>query len=501
MSRTPVCPMDSVFYGIGVGIKRVIGETQDWLFWFKDFECKLYCEQSTRAPVGAAVLAKCGDAAFLERFERELKRCGAELVAQSKKFVESTGWSDERLARELEEYGRLANETYTWGVLPNLLDYASDEVDNPLLAKLDAYLKTRTRDAKQTAVWMKDLTTPDEESFPNAEHKEFLELTIAIGKNKALVEAMRSRSSKEINALAHEPRFARENSLVNAHAAKWEWLSFLFMGPVKWTKHYFLHRLRDALRQHDADLKGELASLRALPDYVRRTRKQAFDAVRPDAEHAMLFEAARKMMFFKSWRKDMQVHSYYYLARAIREVGRRFSLPQELVYCMTLHEITTALRGESDAPEKKELEERKAECGLVVEKGVVRVVVGDELRRITAGIRKEEVRNEDVQKIKGTCACPGHAFGTVRVVNKAEEMSKMQRGDVLVSQMTNPEIVIAMKRAAAIVTDFGGLTCHAAIVSRELGVPCVVGTRVATKVLKDGDRVAVNATIGEVTKA
>ena len=78
MSRTPVCPMDSVFYGVGVGIKNIIGETQDWLFWYKNFECKLYCEQSTRAPAGAAVLAKCGDAAFLERFESELKRCGAE---------------------------------------------------------------------------------------------------------------------------------------------------------------------------------------------------------------------------------------------------------------------------------------------------------------------------------------------------------------------------------------------------------------------------------------
>jgi pyruvate,water dikinase len=67
--------------------------------------------------------------------------------------------------------------------------------------------------------------------------------------------------------------------------------------------------------------------------------------------------------------------------------------------------------------------------------------------------------------------------------------------------MTNPEIVIAMKKASAIVTDFGGLTCHAAIVSRELGIPCVVGTRVATKVLRDGDSVSVNATLGEVTKA
>ena len=86
-------------------------------------------------------------------------------------------------------------------------------------------------------------------------------------------------------------------------------------------------------------------------------------------------------------------------------------------------------------------------------------------------------------------------------MEQASDIPKMKQGDILVSPATNPNLVPAMKKAAAIVTDFGGLTCHAAIVSRELGIPCVVGTKIATKVLRDGDRVAVNATLGEVTKA
>ncbi len=81
-----------------------------------------------------------------------------------------------------------------------------------------------------------------------------------------------------------------------------------------------------------------------------------------------------------------------------------------------------------------------------------------------------------------------------------EDMAKLQQGDVLVSVATNPALLPAMKKASAIVTNMGGLTCHAAIVSRELGIPCVIGTKIATKWLKDGDKIEVDANTGIVRK-
>jgi len=80
----------------------------------------------------------------------------------------------------------------------------------------------------------------------------------------------------------------------------------------------------------------------------------------------------------------------------------------------------------------------------------------------------------------------------------ADDMSKFNKGDILVSPSTNPNVVPAMKKAAAIVTDAGGITCHAAIVSREMGIPCIVGTGNATEVLKDGQEITVHATHGNV---
>lgn len=99
--------------------------------------------------------------------------------------------------------------------------------------------------------------------------------------------------------------------------------------------------------------------------------------------------------------------------------------------------------------------------------------------------------------LTGVAASPGIAVGPVKIV-EASQIDKVKNGDVLVAEMTTPDFVPAMKRAAGIVTDRGGRTAHAAIVSRELGIPCVVGTGVATKTLSDGQEITVDGSGGEV---
>jgi pyruvate, water dikinase len=99
---------------------------------------------------------------------------------------------------------------------------------------------------------------------------------------------------------------------------------------------------------------------------------------------------------------------------------------------------------------------------------------------------------------RGLGAAPGAASGPVRVIRALDDADTLEAGEVLVTHMTAPDWVPLMRRAAAIVTDSGGMTCHAAIVSRELGIPCVVGTAAATKVLRDGQMVTVDATHGTV---
>jgi pyruvate,water dikinase len=110
---------------------------------------------------------------------------------------------------------------------------------------------------------------------------------------------------------------------------------------------------------------------------------------------------------------------------------------------------------------------------------------------------KEGIR-QTTELLQGLGASPGLASGPVKIVHGLEELNKIEQGDILVTKMTNPDMVPAMKKAAAIVTDEGGTTSHAAIVSREMGIPAIVGTGAATSVLKEGEIITVNADDGLV---
>ncbi|UCG95675.1 MAG: hypothetical protein JSV92_01335 [archaeon] len=100
--------------------------------------------------------------------------------------------------------------------------------------------------------------------------------------------------------------------------------------------------------------------------------------------------------------------------------------------------------------------------------------------------------------LRGIGAGKGTSKGKVRVILKPKDMEKMKRNEILVTEMTNPLFTPAIQKSAAIVTDVGGKLCHAAIVSRELGIPCVVNTEKATKILKDGMEVIVDGEEGVV---
>jgi len=132
---------------------------------------------------------------------------------------------------------------------------------------------------------------------------------------------------------------------------------------------------------------------------------------------------------------------------------------------------------------------------FAVEKGRIFIV---QARPVTAVGKKEEVKIEGEVLVRGLAVSPGIASGKVKIVHSLQEITKVEKGDILVTEMTSPDLVPTMSKCAAIITDAGGYTCHAAIISREMGIPCVVGTQTATKVLKDGQEVTVDAYQGIV---
>ncbi|MBI2310040.1 phosphoenolpyruvate synthase [Candidatus Collierbacteria bacterium] len=137
-----------------------------------------------------------------------------------------------------------------------------------------------------------------------------------------------------------------------------------------------------------------------------------------------------------------------------------------------------------------------------LEKGKIYIIQTRPITTLENKIYSEEsgkIVTKGLTKIlTGQPASPGLVSGPVRLIKSVKEIHNVKPGDILVMEMTSPDFVPAMRKAVAVVTDQGGQTSHAAIVSRELGVVCVVGTQIATKKLKNGSIVTVNGTNGEV---
>jgi pyruvate,water dikinase len=143
-----------------------------------------------------------------------------------------------------------------------------------------------------------------------------------------------------------------------------------------------------------------------------------------------------------------------------------------------------------DFPQDIEWAEDEGELYILQTRPVTALAVAD--------VEGEEAEETAPLLVSGSPASPGAAMGPVKIVLSSSEINRVEQGDVLVAEMTTPDFVPAMKRAVAIVTDRGGRTAHAAIISRELGIPCVVGAAGATTTLSDGQLVTVDGSQGKV---
>ncbi len=133
---------------------------------------------------------------------------------------------------------------------------------------------------------------------------------------------------------------------------------------------------------------------------------------------------------------------------------------------------------------------------FAIEGGEVYIVQSRPITTLGKKTQERELSGKVI--LQGQSASPGIGVGTVKIINSMADLPKIKKGDILVTEMTNPDMVVAMQKSSAIVTDEGGMTSHAAIVSREMGIPCIVGTETATKVLKDGMKITVDGSSGKV---
>lgn len=191
---------------------------------------------------------------------------------------------------------------------------------------------------------------------------------------------------------------------------------------------------------------------------------------------------------------------YVFRTTLLKHIAKKVGLTDRQIVMMGHDEIYNMLLKKQSSVD---FTERNKSYTLINLNGKWSVLFGEKSKKFnnvivkTLSSKNKNVQNFE-QKITGQVATSGCVFGRVKIINSAKDLKNVSFGDIIVSSMTTPEYISAIEKASGFITDEGGITCHAAIISREFNIPCVVGTKIATKVLKDGTNVMLDANSGEI---
>jgi phosphohistidine swiveling domain-containing protein len=270
------------------------------------------------------------------------------------------------------------------------------------------------------------------------------------------------------------------------------WLNYGYRGP-EMSLEYFEKMFEELMGRSIEDLTKELDYLLNYEKSIKRDKEVIYKDLGVDDSHRSFIDAIALLSFLKIYRKDTAFLTIFMTYKMLEKFND--SVSRENLYYLTLDEAKKLVLGDLSIS-KKELTQRETLSAYLNQSK--KMLLGKEAKLFVESNTESHNLNDNENNIKlldGMMACLGETgnwvYGRVKVINDLEEISKMEDGDILVSVATTPDILPAMKKAGAIVTDHGGITCHAAIVSRELNIPCLIGTKYATKVFRDGDEVVV----------
>jgi phosphohistidine swiveling domain-containing protein len=491
----------------GRAYRHILAVYRGYHLWF------YYREQDSKKVGDHLVQRFVHDPSLVKRVNREIIRHSDRLRRFSERVPEDhlDTLSNATLTRLLIDHDRLHTAYYQWGWIP----VAADMFHANLTQRLKSFLFERQVHPDKVNEHLVTLTQPTRKSLIQIEHESLLKIAVRIQRDpyhrKLFAEMFRLFKEREVakygfkthskeyeqlfeQSVAHLRNHIKPGILraIQKHYETYFFVNHLWVGEVSSFERYLKELVRlvgmgNPAKQFRDEQKVFLATA--------ARRRKLIATLRIRREERILFDGFGDFMVTKIYRRYAQIYALYKMEFILQEIARRLRLTLKEVRFLLPKELHRALR--TGRVNRKELRARTRFCVYDAERGIDRIVTGARARKL---VKQTESAVEDVSELSGQTGCVGTATGTVRIIIRPGDMGKMRKGDILVSIATDPDIVPAMKKAAAIVTEQGGVTSHAAIVSREMHIPCVIGTKVATKVLKDGDRVEVDATKGIVRK-
>ena len=369
--------------------------------------------------------------------------------------------------------------------------YFEPNISDSIRLGLQALLKTRNEEEKLDDYFLL-LTSTTKELTVIKEQRDLLGIGALIQEQPALVKTIFASSPEEcIHKLPVEIQ-----AKLNQHIKDYAWINTDDIFGYPWTEVDLLMRLKHLLHK---DCKSRLQIAQARQIQRESLRERLISSLPIDGELLTLVEIAGENSHLRTHRTEVYVRTLYQASSMFDEIAKHIGLSHQDILYLSIDELREGLTSVLPVSPNV-LEQRKDGMAYVMVNRELQVFFGEDAHKLADEIQIFEEPPSQPTELEGSVANMGIVRGIVRVIHDISELGKVEDGDILVASMTTPEFVPAMERAAAFITDEGGITCHAAIISREMDVPCIIGLEIATKVLKDGDFVEVDANNGIIRK-
>lgn len=356
----------------------------------------------------------------------------------------------------LDFFKDIAQALRNAGGIAHLLDPIGIEIDKELRALISKQLPDQGTINRYYAA----LTTPSKLSFLSQQESDLLAIKNLTGPER--------------------------KEALKAHLKKYSWIRNSYAGAIKITID---------------DFEQELVTHKEYNSLAETQDKQMIIVeLKLDDQAQELISIADFATAWQDQRKANILKAIGYLSNIVEAVGRRLNIKIETLSYLGFLEIQSLEKLEDLSGLVVTLDERSQGTFFLMQDDIELVASGKDYRTLLIDyeLATNMPLNDEIKDLHGQIANRGTASGKAVICTSLSSLHRVQEGDILIASMTRPEFMPALKKAAAIVTDEGGITCHAAIVSRELGKPCIIGTKIATKMIKNGDYVEVRANHGLV---
>ncbi|OGE74266.1 MAG: hypothetical protein A3I07_00495 [Candidatus Doudnabacteria bacterium RIFCSPLOWO2_02_FULL_42_9] len=286
-----------------------------------------------------------------------------------------------------------------------------------------------------------------------------------------------------------------KQSLLKEHSKKYFWIHSNY-AYIPWLDATYFGQQLNKLTLQKAKVAIENTQYQLRKSGTKK--KDLIKKLKLDSWSKTLIRVVEAFAYMQDERKKYSMMSNNIIGLFMKEYSSRLKISFEEMKYTYIDELPQLISLDK-VKLKVLIKKRKQASAVVATRGSgIFVYEGPDAKKLKKLIYPKT--SNSLEKISGMVASTGIAKGTVKVILTFQDMKKMKKGNIIIASMTRPEMISAMNKASAIVTDEGGITSHAAIISRELKIPCIIGTKVATRVFKDGDMVEVDANNGIVRK-